>query len=230
MEKNNFIAISLAIVISAIILAFGFGGIIKDERSVVVKGLAQKEVKADLAIWQMSFSLGDNDLANLKKTIEEKTKIASNFLKNQGLDSKDFSVQAPTITDNSVNPYMDTQKIRYTYIAKVNLLIRTDKIEQAKKAQSNSLDLASDGIAVSNDFDNKITFEFTKLNDIKPEMIALATKNARLAAQQFANDSGSKVGEIKKATQGLFSVENAAIGLEDIKSIRVVTQVEYQLR
>ena len=64
----------------------------------------------------------------------------------------------------------------------------------------------------------------------KPEMIALATKNARLAAQQFANDSGSKVGEIKKATQGLFSVENAAIGLEDIKSIRVVTQVEYQLR
>ena len=83
---------------------------------------------------------------------------------------------------------------------------------------------------MSQDYDSRITFDFTALNDIKPEMIALATKNARQAAEQFAHDSGSRVGKIKNATQGLFSINDAAIGLEEKKNVRVVTTVEYLLK
>ncbi|AII15448.1 putative protein (DUF541 domain) [Campylobacter iguaniorum] len=229
-NKNNFAFLSISIVTASIILAVGLSGIVQKDSSISVRGLAQREVPADLAVWQMSFSLGDNDLKILQKTILEKTKIAENFLKKYGLNAEDYIVQAPSITDNSINPYMDSERVRYTYIAKVNLLVRTNKIQDIKKAQANSLDLASDGIAISQEYENRISYEFTGLNDIKPAMIAEATKNARAAAAQFAKDSGSQVGKIKKATQGLFSIENAAVGLEDTKSIRVVTQVEYLLK
>ena len=85
-------------------------------------------------------------------------------------------------------------------------------------------------IAVSQDYDSKVQYEFTGLNNIKPEMIAVATKNAREAAEQFARDSGSKVGKIKSASQGLFTIDDAAVGLEEKKAVRVVTTVEYLLK
>ncbi|MDV2489792.1 MULTISPECIES: SIMPL domain-containing protein [Campylobacter] len=229
-DKHNLIFLPASIVIAAVILAIGFSTIVKSERSVSVRGLAEKEVLADLAVWQMSFSVGDNDLVELQKKVLEKTKIAENFLNKRGLNASDYTIQAPSIIDNSINPYMDSQKIRYTYIAKATLLIRTNKISEIKQAQRESLELASDNIAISQDYENRIAFEFTKLNDIKPQMIAEATKNAKLAAEQFATLSGSEVGKIKKATQGLFSIENAAVGLEEKKNIRVVTQVEYLLK
>lgn len=229
-DKHNLIFLPASIVIAAVILAIGFSTIVKSERSVSVRGLAEKEVLADLAVWQMSFSVGDNDLVELQKKVLEKTKIAENFLNKRGLNASDYTIQAPSIIDNSINPYMDSQKIRYTYIAKATLLIRTNKISEIKQAQRESLELASDNIAISQDYENRIAFEFTKLNDIKPQMIAEATKNAKLAAEQFATLSGSEVGKIKKATQGLFIIENAAVGLEEKKNIRVVTQVEYLLK
>ena len=83
---------------------------------------------------------------------------------------------------------------------------------------------------MNQDYDSKVSYEFTKLNDIKPEMIAEATKNARTAAEQFARDSNSKVGKIKKASQGLFTIQDAAAGLEDKKNVRVVNTVEYLLK
>ena len=92
------------------------------------------------------------------------------------------------------------------------------------------LSLVSSGIAVLQEYDGKVNYEFTKLNQIKPQMIAEATENARTAAEQFARDSNSKVGKIKKATQGLFTIEDAAPGLEEKKNVRVVTTVEYLLK
>ena len=125
---------------------------------------------------------------------------------------------------------MDKDKILYTYLAQTVVLVRSSKVAEVKKAQDDSLDLMSSGIAVSKDYNSKISFEFTKLNEIKPQMIAEATKNARTAAEQFAHDSGSKVGKIKTATQGFFSIENAAEDLQEKKTIRVVTTVEYLLK
>lgn len=124
---------------------------------------------------------------------------------------------------------MDSDRQRYNFIASVTLLVRSPNISAVKRANESCLELAGDGIAVSQTYDSRVTYDFTGLNGIKPEMIAEATGNARAAAEQFARDSGSVVGKIKTAAQGVFTIENAAQGLEERKSIRVVTTVTYLL-
>ena len=108
--------------------------------------------------------------------------------------------------------------------------MRTSKIKELQAAFKDSSALISSGIAILQDFDNKINYEFTALNEIKPAMVEEATKNAREVAVKFAKDSNSQVGKIKNASQGVFSIENASGGLEDKKSVRVVTQIEYFLK
>ena len=215
---------------AAVILAVGLANIITPERSVSVRGLAEREVDADLAVWNMSFSMGENSLEAMQKSILEKTEVIKKYLIKHGLEESDFTVKPAAITDNSLNSYMDQTKITYKFVAQQTILVRSGKIEAVKSAYADSLELVSAGIAVSQDYDSKVSYEFTKLNDIKPEMIAEATKNARTAAEQFAHDSNSKVGKIKKATQGLFTIEDAAVGLEDKKNVRVVNTVEYLLK
>lgn len=222
--------IGISIVMAAVILAVGLSNIITPERSVSVRGLAEREVDADLAVWNMSFSMGENSLESMQKSILEKTEVIKKYLIKHGLEESDFTVKPAAITDNSLNSYMDQTKITYKFVAQQTILVRSGKIEAVKSAYADSLELVSAGIAVSQDYDSKVSYEFTKLNDIKPEMIAEATKNARTAAEQFAHDSNSKVGKIKKATQGLFTIEDAAVGLEDKKSVRVVNTVEYLLK
>ncbi len=229
-NKNNFYFLGICLVIASIVISLGFSSINPKEASVSVRGLAQREVNADLAVWQLSFGLGDNNLENLQKSIKEKSEIVSLYLKDKGLNERDFSVLSPSITNNLLDPYINQEKMQYIYIAKLNFLIRTDKISAVKKANEGLLELVDKGIAIKQDYENKINYEFTKLNDIKPEMIALATKNARKAAEQFAKDSNSNLGKIKHATQGLFSIENAATGLEERKIVRVVTQIQYSLK
>ena len=222
--------IGISIVMAAVILALGLANIITPERSVSVRGLAEREVDADLAVWNMSFSMGENSLESMQKSILEKNEIIKKYLIKHGLEESDFTVKPAAITDNSLNSYMDQTKITYQFVARQTILVRSEKIEAVKSAYADSLELVSAGIAVNQDYDSKVSYEFTKLNDIKPEMIAEATKNARTAAEQFAHDSNSKVGKIKKATQGLFTIEDAAVGLEDKKSVRVVNTVEYLLK
>lgn len=229
-NKNNFYFLGICLVMASIVISLGFSSINPKEASVSVRGLAQREVNADLAVWQLSFGLGDNNLENLQKSIKEKSEIVSLYLKDKGLNERDFSVLSPSITNNLLDPYINQEKMQYIYIAKLNFLIRTDKISAVKKANEGLLELVDKGIAIKQDYENKINYEFTKLNDIKPEMIALATKNARKAAEQFAKDSNSNLGKIKHATQGLFSIENAATGLEERKIVRVVTQIQYLLK
>lgn len=228
--KTIILSVSVSVIASAVILSVGLSNIARADKTVSVRGLAEREVDADLAVWPLTFSLGSNDLTELQKDILAKTEIVKSYLAEYELSGDDFTVQSPSITDNSMNPYMDKNQVRYTYIAETVVLVRSSKVEQVKKAQGDSLKLMSDGIAVSKDYKSKISFEFTKLNDIKPQMIAEATKNARTAAEQFARDSGSKVGKIKRASQGLFSIEDAAADLSERKTIRVVTTVEYLLK
>ncbi|HAH62838.1 MAG TPA: SIMPL domain-containing protein [Treponema sp.] len=219
-----------ALIISSIIIAAGFGRIAKPDRVVNVRGLAEREVDADMAVWPLTFSVGGNNLLELQKDIVGRTKTVTVYLEKHGLTADDYTVQAPAITDTSVNPYMNDNKARYTYIAKQVVLVRSKNVKAVKSAQADSLDLMGSSIAVSQDYDGKVQYEFTGLNGIKPAMIAEATKNARAAAEQFAHDSGSKVGKIKSASQGLFTIDDAATGLEEKKTVRVVTTVEYLLK
>ena len=222
--------LAAGLVLAAAVVSGGFGKIAKADRVVTVRGLAEREVDADMAVWPLTFTLGGNDLPLLQKNIVAGTRIVTAYLKQHKLSDTDFTVQAPAITDTSVNPYMSSERARYTYIAKEVILVRSSNVAAVKGAQADSLDLMGSGIAVLQDYDSKIQFEFTGLNSIKPGMIADATKNARLAAEQFAHDSGSRVGRIKTASQGLFTIDNAAAGLEEKKTVRVVTTVEYLLK
>ena len=223
------IIISISLVICSVILAGGMNKIIKQNRTVTVRGLCEREVPADMAVWKLTFSLGGNDLPSLQKQIISQTATATEYLKSHGLTDEDFSVQSPSITDTSVELYIDSSRRPFIYIAKQSILVRSDKVSAVKAAAENTLELMGNGISVSSDYDSRVIYDFNGLNQIKPEMIALATQNAREAAEQFARDSHSKVGKINSATQGLFTIEDAASGLEDVKRVRVVTTVVYNL-
>ena len=222
-------AVCLTLLASSFVLSKGMGGIIKEKRTVTVRGLSEREVPADMAVWKLSFSLGANTLTELQKKIISQTEVVTDFLKNYGLSDEDFAVQAPDITDTSVELYIDKSRQTFVYVAKQSILIRSGKVESVKLASSKTVELVGNGISVNSDYDSRVIYEFNGLNQIKPEMIALATQNAREAAEQFARDSHSKVGKIDSATQGLFSIEDAAPGLEDLKRVRVVTTVVYSL-
>ena len=223
------IAVCCTLLLSSFVISKGMGRIIKENRTVTVRGLAEREVAADTAVWKLSFSLGANTLPELQKKIISQTEIVTDFLKNYGLSDQDFSVQAPDITDTSVELYIDKSRQTFVYVAKQSVLVRSGKVDAVKLASTKTVELVGSGISVNSDYDSKVKYDFNGLNQIKPEMIALATQNAREAAEQFAHDSHSKVGKIVSATQGLFSIEDAAPGLEDLKNVRVVTTVVYSL-
>ncbi|MBR1404595.1 MAG: SIMPL domain-containing protein [Treponema sp.] len=220
---------SCALVVSSVVIAVGLSHVTKDNRTVTVRGLSEKEVPADMAVWRLSFSLGGNNLPSLQREIIQQTEIVTDFLKAHGLSDADFSVLSPSITDTSVDLYIDSSKRSFVYVAKQTVLVRSQKVASVKKASEDTLELVGKGISVRSDYDSKVNYEFNGLNQIKPEMIALATENAREAAEQFAHDSHSKVGKILSASQGLFSIEDAAPGLEELKHVRVVTTVVYAL-
>ncbi len=227
--------LGVALVASAYILAGGFGkiannfgAIAKPDRVVSVRGLAEREVDANLAVWPMTFSIGGNNLQDLQKDIVDKIAISKAYLVKHGLNEADYTVQAPSINDTALN-YYGGEKPKFAYIARQTILVRSSNVAAVMAAQSNVLDLMGQDIAVLQDYDSQIRYEYTSLNSIKPEMIGETTKNARAAAEQFANDSGSKVGKIRTATQGWFSINDATVGLEQKKNVRVVTTVEFIL-
>ena len=229
MKTLHVIILSAALIICSILIALGLGKVMHQSRSVTVRGLAEKEVPADMAVWRLTFSVGGNELPSLQKDIIEQTKAVTGFLKEHGLDESDFSVRAPEITDTSMELYIDSSRRDFVYIARQTVLVRSGKVANVKKAADDTLELLGKGISVRSDYDSKVDYEFNGLNQIKPEMIASATENAREAAEQFARDSHSKVGKITSASQGLFSIEDAAQGMEDLKRVRVVTTVVYEL-
>ena len=229
MKTLHVIILSAALIICSILIALGLGKVMHQSRSVTVRGLAEKEVPADMAVWRLTFSVGGNELPSLQKDIIEQTKAVTGFLKEHGLDESDFSVRAPEITDTSMELYIDSSRRDFVYIARQTVLVRSGKVANVKKAADDTLELLGKGISVRSDYDSKVNYEFNGLNQIKPEMIASATENAREAAEQFARDSHSKVGKITSASQGLFSIEDAAQGMEDLKRVRVVTTVVYEL-
>ncbi len=234
MENKRFFIISaavlaLGIVLSGISISFGIKTLKADQRTVSVRGLSEREFEADLAIWPVTFTISGNDLSQLRQDIVSKTGIITAFLKKHGIQETDFTVKEPAITDTTTDPYMDQTRKRDKYFAKVVVFVRSSNIKAVSTALSESINLLDSSIALSNDYDSRVEYLFTKLNDIKPEMIAEATQNARKAAEQFAHDSGSQVGKIKRASQGLFSIDDAAPGLPERKSVRVVTTVEYIL-
>ena len=200
------------------------------ERSVQVKGLAEREVPADVVIWPLSYQLASNDLNELYESIAEKNGIITRFLSDNGLDLADVSTAAPTVVDRHAQSWGNTSEIEYRYVATATVTLFSNDVETARRAMSNAMDLGKNGIALTGEqYGNQVQFMFSGLNDIKPAMIEESTFNARAVAQKFAADSDSTLGKIKSATQGQFSISDRDSTTPHVKNVRVVSTVEYYL-
>jgi hypothetical protein len=200
------------------------------DRTVKVKGLSEREVQANIAIWPIKFSEADNSLNNLFSTMQQKNTIIIEFLKSQGFKEEEIYTSAPSIVDRQAQGYAESDRIKFRYSGSSTITIYSDNVDAVRKTMEKLVDLGKKGIAISGeDYQSKTEFLFTKLNDIKPEMIEEATKNAREVAEKFAKDSKSKLGKIKSASQGQFSINDRDRNTPYIKKVRVVSTLEYYL-
>lgn len=203
----------------------------KYDHYVEVKGLSEREVKADLAVWPLNITISGNDLGQLKKEIESQNKMVYEFFINQGFSKDELTVGSTNINDAFADMYnQNARNNEFRYLAKSDFTIRTNNIERLQNALSESLELVSQGILLgSKNTWRPIEYIFSGLNDLKPAMIEEATKNAREVAEKFAHDSNSQVGGIRVAHQGLFSISDRDENTPQIKIVRVVSTIEFQL-
>ncbi len=227
--------------LEAVILAIGLivlgtmirGGIndFKDkERIVTVKGLAEMEVPADKVVWPLMFKDIGDDLTQLYANIEKKNKAIVDFLKANGVSDTEISIAPPEIIDMKAERYA-SQDAKYRYNATSVITVTSKNVDQIRELISEQAELMKQGIAITGgDYRYSVSYEFTGLNSIKPQMIEEATKNARAAAEKFAKDSDSKLGKIRNASQGQFSISDRDANTPYIKSVRVVTTINYYLK
>jgi len=204
----------------------------KYDRSVQVKGLSEREVNADLAVWPINITLTANDLNALKSNIEKQNEEVYNFFLSQGFDDNELTKGSTNINDLRADLYNANARYNeFRYLAKSEFTVRTKDIDKLQKALSASLQLMSKGILLgSKNTWRPIEYVFNGLNAIKPEMIEEATKNAREVAEKFAHDSNSQVGEIRMAKQGLFTINDRDENTPQIKVVRVVSTIDFQLK
>ncbi len=208
-------------------------GIIKfreADRSVVVKGLAEQEVNADVAIWPIRFTEVDNEIGSLFASINAKNEKVRLYLRQQGFTDDEISVGVPGIQDRQAQGFTGEQVKNGRYAGNSTLTVYSNDIDKVRKAMAGLMQLGQDGIAINGqDYDARTQFLFTGLNRIKPGMIEEATRNAREVAEKFSHDSGSKLGKIKRANQGQFTIEDRDSNTPYIKRVRIVSTVEYYL-
>jgi hypothetical protein len=199
------------------------------DRYVAVKGLAEREVNADLAIWPIVFKVAGNDLTALQHQIDGQRQTITDYLVSKGFKKTDISYGAPRIFDSQAENYGQSNMVKFRYKMQASITLRSQEVGLVKSTMEAAGELVAKGIVLADTWESRPEFLFTSLNDIKPDMIREATINARKAAEKFAEDSGSSIGKIRKATQGLFSISNRDQNTPEVKIVRVVTNMEYFL-
>lgn len=210
-------------------ISSGIENFVNRDRIVTVKGLSERQVKADRVIWPVGFrELGD-DLQDVYGRIEKRKDQVVAFLKEAGLTDAEIEVASPQVTDAQAEMYAN-QKSRYRYSMTQTVTVSSDKVDLVRDLLVRQSDLIKAGVTLVGDYSWRTSFQFTGLNTVKPAMIEEATKNARASAEKFAQDSGSSLGKIRRANQGQFSITDRDSNTPYIKSVRVVTTVEYFLK
>lgn len=217
--------IGLGIFFMGLAIKAGIDNVAYRDRNVTVRGLSEREVKADRVCWPMEYSVAGDNLPDIYGRIQANNKAIEEFLTGNGIARGDISIAPPETYNASTNQWASTA-VSFKYSLTTVVTVSTGKVEKVRELLQRQGELLAKGIPVNNRY---INYEFTGLNDIKPEMIAQATKNAREAAGQFAKDSGSRLGKMKTATQGQFTIENAAESTPWEKRVRVVTTIVYYL-
>lgn len=205
-----------------------------NNNTVTVKGLAEMNVQADLAVWDIKFVTTNNSLQEAQKKIEEQKRLVTDFLLEQGFTQDEIQIGRLETNDLDTNPYRD-KSATSRYILNQYMVLKSSKVEQVEKALSATAQLVAKGVVFDNQYSSPVAYIFTRLNEIKPMMLEEATKNARQAASEFAKSADSKVGKIRRAQQGVFSIlpqdqtPGASESNQIHKKVRVVSTVEYWL-
>lgn len=196
------------------------------DRYVTVKGLAERHVEADLVVWPLPHAVVGNDLAQVQATLDANTDAIRRFFTDAGFGPEEIVVSPPRLEDRAAYAWGEQQpRERYRYTNTVTL--RTSRVAEALDALRRTGELVASGVLLAEG--GFPQFEYTRLNEIKPGLIAEATANARASAEQFALDANAKVGGIRSANQGQIDISDRDQGSPQVKKIRVVTTVEYFL-
>ena len=232
MKSNNSLAglfIMLGLVISGAMFPIGISKLRSFDRTVDVKGLCEKEVMADKVIWPISHKAVSNDLSTVSEAIDNNNQAIIQFLKKNGVTDDEISVSIPKIIDRLAQDYVSDNR-GFRYLGKSVITVYSKDVEKVLKVMGKTDALVKKGISINQEeWGQEPSFLYEGLNDIKPEMIAEATANARAAADKFAKDSGSKVGKIRTAMQGTFSIEDRDSCTPYMKKVRVVPYLTYYL-
>jgi len=192
--------------------------------------LSEMEVPANRVIWPLPFKEVGNDLLVLYDELKAKNEAIVAFLKKNGINDNEISISAPQVIDMEADRYRSVPS-PYRYNITSVITVMSDNVELVRRLMSEQGELLQKGIAVGGDeYQYNVQYLFTKLNDIKPQMIEEATKNARIAAEKFARDSNSKLGKIKSANQGQITISDRDANTPYIKNIRVVSTIDYYLK
>ncbi|HEV7966544.1 MAG TPA: SIMPL domain-containing protein [Candidatus Acidoferrales bacterium] len=211
-----------------------------------MRGLAERTVKSNLAIWPIEYQETGDDLQSLYSKTEADRKAVLQFLGRQGIQSSEIDLGVVRVVDNQANEFGGGNRAPHRYIVEQQITVMTPKVDEIATAAQKTMNLVQEGTVLSGDRGQGLAYRFTALNSIKPDMITEATKSARAAAERFATDSGSKVGSIRQANQGIFAILPANSGGDTsesggpgsdasnadsslLKTVTVVTSVEYYL-
>ncbi|MBQ8099591.1 MAG: SIMPL domain-containing protein [Bacteroidaceae bacterium] len=227
---NSAIIIALGLIIAGLLVGKGISRFADKDRSVQVRGFSERIVEADKVTWPVHYKALGNDLSALLAEVEKAKEKVLKFLTSNGVPAEDITVTPPKVTDYAVADYKP-QNISSRFVVNLTFTVTTTKVDLVRGLTYRTDELVKQGIVIfGNEYGENAIYEYTALDKIKPEMIEASTKNAREAAEQFAKDSGSRLGKIKHASQGYFSIENRDDNTPWMKKVRVVTSVSYDLK
>ena len=219
------IILAIGMVVLGWCIKSGIDNFSNKDRKVTVKGLAEREVEADKVIWSLSTNEMGNDLPTLYENVNMKTGKIKAFLKQNGISEEEVTVNPPTVNDLESNQWSENRK-NFRYIINTTLTVSTQKVDLVNKAIFRQAELLKQGVAIEG---SNPEYEYVSFQQMKPEMMEEAIKNAQKTAEQFAKASDSKLGKIQTAGQGQFEIDDRDQNTPYIKKLRVVTTVTYAL-
>ncbi|MBU2979386.1 SIMPL domain-containing protein [Alteromonas sp. C1M14] len=200
------------------------------DRVVTVKGLSEREYPADHIIWPIQFTEASNDLPALYTTLESHSDTIKGFLLEHGIDDGAITVNQPEITDKLAQQYGGNSSVQFRYSATQTITVYSANVEKVRSVMPSITSLIKQGIVFSvQQYNAQTQYVFSRLNEVKPDMIEEATVNAREVAEKFARDSQSQLGKIKHANQGQFTISARDAHHPHIKKVRVVSTIAYTL-
>jgi hypothetical protein len=242
-------SIAIAIVTGIIINGYFVGRSLerfkREDRYISVKGFSEREVKANLAVWNIRTRITTNDLIEGSKTIEDNKNKIIEFLQNNGIQKHEIITQNSSVTDKLAREYGPNDIGAFRYIIENSIQVRTENVDTIQYVSRQTDKLLKVGVLITenNEYNPSVKYLFTGLNEIKPAMLSEATQNARNAATEFTKESGVRLGKLKKASQGLFTITDRDYSIQSsmheggyspsvndlYKKVRVVVNIEYSI-